>query len=160
MPNPTAVVIIDGTGAPQTVSTMDALLALLAAALPLPVGASTEATLAAISAKLPTALGLKTAANSLSVVQGTAGTGTQSSVGSSATDVTILAANAARLGATVFNDSTAVLYLLLGAGTSSATVHTVQMPSGGYYEVPFGYTGILKGLWAAANGSARVTEFA
>lgn len=91
---------------------------------------------------------------------GAVSTGTQSSVASSASDVTILAANTARYGATVFNDSTAILYLLVGAGTSSATVHTVQLQAGDYYEVPYGYTGILKGIWASATGSARVTEFA
>lgn len=89
-------------------------------------------------------------------------TGTQSIVASSATDVTILASNANRLGAMIFNDSTQILYLLVGSGTSSATVYTVQIPASGYYELPetkYGhYTGILKGLWASANGNARVTE--
>ena len=90
---------------------------------------------------------------------GAVNTGTASSVASSATDVTILAANTARYGASVFNDSSAILYLLVGAGTSSATNHTVQVAPGAYYEVPYGYTGILKGLWASATGSARVTEW-
>jgi len=90
---------------------------------------------------------------------GVVGTGTQSSVAGSASDVTILAANSARYGASVYNDSTAILYLLVGAGTSSSTAHTVQLLAGDYYEVPYGYTGILKGIWASATGSARVTEF-
>jgi len=90
---------------------------------------------------------------------GAVNTATQSSVASSATDVTILAANTRRYGASVYNDSSAVLYLLLGAGTSSATVHTLQVAPGAYFEVPYGFTGILKGLWASATGSARVTEF-
>jgi hypothetical protein len=86
-------------------------------------------------------------------------TGTQSNVAGSATDVTILAANANRLMAAILNDSTAVLYLLIGAGTSSATVHTVQLAAGDYYEVPGRYTGVIKGIWASAAGAARVTEF-
>lgn len=85
-------------------------------------------------------------------------TGTQTSVASSATDVTILASNANRLGAMVYNDSTQILYLLQGSGTSSNTNYSVQLVAGAYYEVPFGYTGVLKGLWASANGNARVTE--
>lgn len=85
-------------------------------------------------------------------------TGTQSIVASSGSDVTILASNAARLGATVFNDSTQILYLLLSNATSSATVYTLQMAANGYYEVPFGYSGVIKGIWASANGNARVTE--
>lgn len=86
-----------------------------------------------------------------------AGTGATTSVASSATTVTLLAANSARLGATVYNDSTQVLYLLLGAGTASASVYTVQIAAGSYYEVPFRFTGVLTGLWASANGSARIT---
>lgn len=86
-------------------------------------------------------------------------TGTQSIVASSATDVTILASNANRLGASVYNDSTQILYLLLSNATSSSTVHSVQVGVGAYFEVPAWYTGVLKGLWVSANGSARVTEF-
>jgi hypothetical protein len=90
---------------------------------------------------------------------GAANTGTSTQVASQTGAITILAANAARYGATVYNDDANALYLLLGTGTVSATVYTVQVTSGGYYEVPFGFTGILTGLWAAdGSGSARVTE--
>lgn len=91
---------------------------------------------------------------------GGSATGTPSAVASGVGDVTILTANANRKGATVFNDDSNVLYLLLSAGTSSATNYTAQVPFNGYYEVPFGYVGVLKGTWAAdGSGSARVTEF-
>jgi hypothetical protein len=77
--------------------------------------------------------------------------------------VTVLAANANRLGATISNDSTAILYLLLGTGTASATNYTVALDQKGsvaaYFEVPFDFTGIITGIWASATGSARVTEF-
>lgn len=88
-------------------------------------------------------------------------TGTQSSVASGTSDVTILPSNAVRKGATVFNDDANALYLLLSSGTSSSTNFTVSLPgSGGYYEVPYTYTGVIKGSWAAnGSGSARVTEF-
>lgn len=87
-------------------------------------------------------------------------TGTQSSVAGTVTaDTTILASNAARMGAAVYNDSTAVLTLLVGAGTQSATVFTLKIAAGGYYEVPFKFTGRLAGNWASATGSARVTEY-
>jgi hypothetical protein len=89
-----------------------------------------------------------------------AGTGTASSVASTVTtNTTILAANANRFGASIYNESTAVLFLLLGAGTESATVYTLQMAAGSYYETPFGFTGIIKGHWASANGSARIVEY-
>jgi hypothetical protein len=91
-------------------------------------------------------------------------TGTQSSVASSATDVSVLASNASRKGAAIFNDSTQILRVLLSNATSSATVYTTQIPASGYYELPMCqngtvYTGVIKGIWASANGNARVTEW-
>lgn len=84
-------------------------------------------------------------------------TGTHANVASSASNVTLLASNASRLGATIYNDSTAILYVKLGA-TASTTSYAAQMATLSYYEVPFGYTGIIDGIWASANGNARVTE--
>jgi hypothetical protein len=79
-------------------------------------------------------------------------------VASSASNVTIMAANEARRVAMVYNDSTAVLYLKFGA-TASTTSFTILIPSQGYYEFPQPcYSGQVDGIWAAANGSARVTE--
>lgn len=86
--------------------------------------------------------------------------GTQSTVAGSASSGTILASNAARLGATVYNDSTAILYLSNSATTASTTVYSIQLSPGSYYEVPFGYTGQLTGIWASATGNARVSELA
>lgn len=87
-------------------------------------------------------------------------TGTQSNVAAATTDTTILASNASRRGAVVFNDSTAVLYVLLANATSSATVWTYKLNGGDYLTIEQGeYTGVIKGLWASATGSARVTEF-
>jgi hypothetical protein len=85
--------------------------------------------------------------------------GTQYSVAASTSDATIIIANANRLGATVFNDSTATLYLLLASGTSSTTTYSVQLAANAIFEVPYNYTGIIRGIWASAVGSARVTEF-
>lgn len=93
----------------------------------------------------------------------TPGQGVQSSaaastsVASSSTVVNLLAANTARKGATIYNESTAVLYVKFGAA-ASATSYTVQVAANAYYEIPFGYTGLITGLWATANGNARVTE--
>jgi len=78
-------------------------------------------------------------------------------VASSASNVTILALNAQRKGATIYNDSTQILYLKLGA-TASATSFTAKIPSESYYVIPAEYTGIVDGIWASANGNARVTE--
>lgn len=85
-------------------------------------------------------------------------TATQTSVAAATSSTALLSANAARLGATVYNDSTAILYVLLGSGTASTSAYTVQVAAGGYYEVPYGYTGAIKGIWASATGNARLTE--
>lgn len=84
-------------------------------------------------------------------------TSATTSVAASATNVTLLASNNARAGATIYNDSTAILYVKLGA-TASTTSFAVALQSQEYYEVPFGYTGIIDGIWASATGNARITE--
>lgn len=85
-------------------------------------------------------------------------TGASSTVAGSATAVTLKAANNGRRGLTLFNDSSSACFVLLGAGTVSATVFSVKMSAGTYYEVPFGFTGIVTGIWVTATGSMRVTE--
>lgn len=78
---------------------------------------------------------------------------------SSASNVTLLASNGARKGATIYNDSTAVLYVKFGV-TASATSYNVAMAAGSYFEIPFipQYTGQIDGIWASAAGAARITE--
>lgn len=94
-----------------------------------------------------------------SVKETRSATGTQTSVGDSASSVTVLASNANRLGATIYNDSSAALYLKCGA-TASTTSYAVKLFQDDYWEVPYNYTGIIDGIWASdAGGNARVTEF-
>ena len=79
-------------------------------------------------------------------------------VASSASNVTIMAASEARRAAAVYNDSAAILYLKFGA-TATTSSFTVEIPSQGYYEFPQPcYSGIVDGIWSAADGAARVTE--
>lgn len=144
-----------------------------ASSLPLPTGAATETTLGgvltttAFQARVNT-LGQKTSANSTPVVLasdqssipvtvGASTTATRTDVASSATSVTVLALNASRKGATIFNDSTSIVYLKFGT-TASATDFTAKLFPGDYYEIPFSFSGRIDGIWASANGSARVTE--
>jgi hypothetical protein len=94
---------------------------------------------------------------SVPVSSSTSSAGALTSVASATSLTSILAANSSRKGATVYNSSTARLYLALGTTVSSASF-TALLESGGYYEVPFDYTGAISGLWAAANGNALVTE--
>jgi len=102
-----------------------------------------------------------TLADSTGKLLGATATATQTGVAASATSVTVLASNANRLGATVANDSTsAVLYLRLSAtaATAASGGYTAMLTAGAYYEVPFGYTGAIVGIWAAATGFANVSE--
>ncbi|MEH2124173.1 hypothetical protein [Nostoc sp.] len=93
----------------------------------------------------------------VTVVQPTSGTSTPTTVGSSTDSDTILAANSNRKGATIWNNSTATLYLEFGA-TATTSAFTAKLLAGGYYEVPFHYTGVISGIWSAANGNALVRE--
>jgi hypothetical protein len=87
----------------------------------------------------------------------TASTNAVTSVSASTSNQTLLAANTSRIGATVYNDSSEILYLKLGV-IASTTSFTVQMESKTYYETPYGYTGQIDGLWANAVGAARIGE--
>lgn len=90
-----------------------------------------------------------------------ASTGAKSSVNSGTSSVSILAANANRKGATIYNTDANVLYLDLSGGTASATSCSVPVAAGAIHSVPFGYTGAITGVWASdGSGAALVTEFA
>ena len=80
------------------------------------------------------------------------------SVAGSATNVTLLAANANRLGFSVYNDSTSTLYLKAGA-TATTSSYSVKIPKDGYYEDPYNYTGRVDAIWSSAAGAALVTEY-
>lgn len=88
----------------------------------------------------------------------TPGNASLTSVASSITSVTIRAANTSRRGLLIKNDSTANLYIAFNS-VATTTAYTVSLAAGAYYELPLiGYTGIVTGIWDAANGFARTTE--
>lgn len=86
---------------------------------------------------------------------------TLANVNDAATSATLLSANSSRMGLSIFNDSTSVLYLKFGT-TASTTSFTVRIDSYGYYEM-FGhgvYTGRIDGIWNIdSTGAARITEW-
>jgi hypothetical protein len=125
----------------------------------LPTGAATEATLAAAAASL-SVLDDWDESDRAKVMLPRPATGTVSVVADNAASVTVLASNANRLGAIITNDSSALLFLKAGA-TASTTSYTVALYQYGSWQVPFGYTGIIDGIWASdpGDGAARVTEF-
>lgn len=123
--------LVDGSGVTQPIS---------AASLPLPTGAATEATLASLDAKAAVPA-----------------TPTRTSVAASVSVVTILAANASRKQAEVYNDSSVSMYLARGSAAST-TSFTAKLSPGGYYSAE--YAGELTAVWDSATGSARITETA
>ncbi|UBF28323.1 hypothetical protein K9N68_10830 [Kovacikia minuta CCNUW1] len=81
--------------------------------------------------------------------------------------VQLLASNPDRKGAAIYNNSTEKLYLKLtgltgptsqepSLGANAAALH---LGPGDYYEMPYGYSGLIEGKWSAVNGAAFVTEF-
>jgi hypothetical protein len=92
--------------------------------------------------------------------QGTSSVATCTNITAAASDTSLLAASASRIGVTLFNDSTATAYVKYGTGASS-TSYTVQMGPGAYWEMPAPiYTGALNALWSAVNGAMRITDMA
>ena len=84
-------------------------------------------------------------------------TPSQTSPSVTTASTSILASNANRLGATIYNDAGSTCFVKLGA-TASATSYSVQVAVGGYYEVPFQYTWAIDGIVSSGTATLRVTE--
>ena len=80
------------------------------------------------------------------------------SVAGSASSVSLLAANTDRKGFIIYNDSTAILYIKLGATASTSSFTYRLTPNGIVTAEAFGYTGVIDGIWASAAGNSRITE--
>lgn len=79
-------------------------------------------------------------------------------IDSATTSATLLEFNPARKGALIWNDSTSNLLIDFDASVS-LTSFIVRIYPDGYYELPFGYTGVISGIWETANGKASIREF-
>lgn len=101
-------------------------------------------------------------AGSLATTPPAAGTSTLSNVNASASSVTVLAANASRLGFNLYNDSTISGFLKTGT-TASATSFTLRFLAGqSISSKDLGcdnYTGRIDAIWDSASGVMRVSEF-
>jgi hypothetical protein len=83
---------------------------------------------------------------------------TITSVPSSVTSVTLLAANPARRYFVINNASSKILHIAFAA-TASAALYTIIIAPNTDYEAPVnGYTGAVSGIWTAVNGNAIITE--
>lgn len=87
-------------------------------------------------------------------------TPTTTSVASSATSVTLLAANANRKGFSVSNISTQKLYLSFSTPATVANCF-MEVPPGAFLllDQQLIVPNAIYGIWASANGTAQVTEY-
>jgi hypothetical protein len=85
--------------------------------------------------------------------------GVVTSVASSLTSVPLLAANPSRVGFSVYNEGATTLYLCMNAGPASATNYSVRLTSETFFTSPFDFAGAVSGIWTAAVGGARITEY-
>lgn len=133
--------------------------------------ATDQAAVVAISPNGQLAAGRAAAASSVPVVASTedfneakrASAATKTNVASSGTSVTLLAQNTSRKSLTIANDSTAILYIDATGGTASSSSYTVALPAAAGSIASSltinNFTGAITGIWASANGNARVTEY-
>lgn len=83
---------------------------------------------------------------------------TQTSVSSSATSVTLVAANLNRRSLTIFNNSNSHLFICKGATATQATA-ICRVDPYGYYEMPTPrYLGAISGIWESEHGNASIHE--
>lgn len=75
-------------------------------------------------------------------------------------DTLILSANPNRMGFSIVNDSSEILYLAYGAAEATLSSYTLQVPPGAYFEDPWQFTGEVRGIWddEYGAGDVRVTE--
>lgn len=93
------------------------------------------------------------------LVQGCA-TATLTSVAASATSTTLIAANTARRGLAITNNSSSNLFVDISGGTASSSSFSVRLQAFSYFELPQPVcTGTITGIWTTATGAALVTEY-
>jgi hypothetical protein len=107
----------------------------------------------AMSGSIPVVL----PSNQIVAVSSSCSSASVTTVAASVASVQLLASNAARCGALFVNDSAQIAYLKFGTGASNGS-YSVRMTSLAYYELPFGYTGVIHASWASASGTMQITE--
>lgn len=85
-------------------------------------------------------------------------TAVRSVIPAGTTDRLILATGAFRRGGIIHNNSSGMLYLALGAAPASTTSFSVRLATQTTFNIPFGYTGEIRGVWSNNNGNAQVTS--
>ena len=167
-------ITVDGTVAATQSGTWN--ITNVSGTISLPTGAATESTLSTLNGKVTAcntgAITISTAlpagtnnigdvdiASLPSVVAATYSTSSVTSVVSAAVSTSILASNANRRMAILFNDCDKAVYVKLGA-TASTTSFSYKLSPAQTLELPIPlYTGAIDAIWdATPTGSMRVTE--
>ena len=105
------------------------------------------------------ALPINATSGNVLVQEAGATTATQTTPALSTTSATLLASNTSRRAASVYNGSTANVFVRLSATAASSTVYTIKLAAAGYYEVPGNYTGAITAILDAGTTSlVQVTE--
>lgn len=88
-------------------------------------------------------------------------TSTQTTPEMSTSSAVVLASNANRLGATIFNPLDSDLFVVFDNAVATSATASRRIPPGGSADVPFGYTGEIRGILAASGttGNISVQEF-
>lgn len=76
-------------------------------------------------------------------------------------DTLLVSPNQNRKRIFIYNDTTsATLKIGLTSFPVSVNYFTVELIAGGFFEIPLGYTGEIRGIWSVneADGYARITE--
>lgn len=84
------------------------------------------------------------------------------SVNDTNTSIELLASSRVRNGVSIWNDSTATLYVLSGKGTASSTNFSFKLSADDYWESPDAQyaRGDFTGVWSAdGSGAARITTW-
>lgn len=95
--------------------------------------------------------------NPLPVAPQVGATGTHANVAENIASTTLIAANAARLGWSIYNDSDSAVNIKFGAAASATSFAIRLLPRGFTSHRDFGgavYTGIIVGIWDSAPGTA------
>lgn len=63
-------------------------------------------------------------------------------------------------GLAIYNSTGQTMYVLCGSGTVSASLFTIALANGDYWEAPYRYSGAITCVLASGSGNAMVTGFA
>jgi hypothetical protein len=76
-------------------------------------------------------------------------------------DQTLLAANANRRAATIYNNSDHTVFIRIGGAANASTAFSIAIPANGYWVVEANHTGAVHGLIASgtAVGNVNATEY-